>query len=462
MGRILKADNLKKTIYYLKRNGLKRTYYAARERVEAQNTQPYVYRPVIEEELQMQREAAKDFSVKFSILVPAYETKEEYLRAMIESVLNQSYGRFELILADASDSDNVEKVVKTYDDKRIMYRRLAANGGIAGNTNQGLMYATGDYAGLLDHDDLLTEDALYEMALAIEESRKEEIELQLLYSDEDKCSSDASSYYEVNKKPKFNLDLFFSNNYICHFMVMKRQLMQELQFRSVCDGAQDFDIALRAVDRMLGKDKKKQKAEQLPIVHIPRVLYHWRCHENSTAANPESKRYAYDAGKRAVEDFLRARQWKGKVSHTGHLGFYRVDYQPDILSNRPDVALVGGRLINRKNRIAGGIYTQEADMLYGGLHKEYSGYMNRASLQQEADMIDVRCMMASARAEEILEKMTGLPYLKNPKNGRFDWRGTFKENVDFVEISRKFCKEVRELGMRIIWDPAMCEQIDTE
>lgn len=462
MGRILKADNLKKTIYYLKRNGLKRTYYAARERIEAKDACPYEYQPVPEEALQRQREEAKNFSVKFSILVPAYETKEEYLRAMIESVLNQSYGRFELILADASASDRVEKVVKTYDDQRIMYRKLKANGGISGNTNQGLMYATGDYAGLLDHDDLLTEDALYEMASLIEKYRREDIELQLLYSDEDKCSSDASSYYEVNRKPKFNLDLFFSNNYICHFMVMKRQLMQELQFRSVCDGAQDFDIALRAVNRMLGKDKKRKKPESLPIVHIPKVLYHWRCHENSTAANPESKRYAYDAGKRAVEDFLRTRQWKGKVSHTGHLGFYRIDYQPDLLSNRPDVALVGGRLLNRKNRIAGGIYTQEADMLYEGLYKEYSGYMNRAALQQEADMIDVRCMMASVEAEEIMEKMTGLPYLKNPQTGRFDWQGTFKEDVDFVEISRIFCQEVRKLGMRIIWDPAMWERIDTQ
>lgn len=462
MGRILKADNFKKTIYYLKRNGLKRTYYAARERVEGKNIPPYTYQPVTDEELRRQKEKSSDFSIKFSILVPAYETKETYLRDMIESVLNQSYGKFELIIADAGASDTVEKTVRSYEDGRIMYRRLKTNGGISGNTNQGLMYATGDYAGLLDHDDLLTPDALYEMAALIEENRKKDIELQLLYSDEDKCSSDASSYYEVNKKPKFNLDLFFSNNYICHFMVMKRQLMQELQFRSICDGAQDFDIALRAVNRMLGKDKKGKKAQELPIAHIPKVLYHWRCHEDSTAANPESKRYAYDAGKRAVEDFLRARQWKGKVSHTGHLGFYRIDYEPDLLANRPDTALIGGRLLDRKNRVAGGIYTEEGNPLYTGLHKEYSGYMNRAHLQQEASAIDVRCMMASPEAEAVMEKITGLPYLKNPKTGRFDWRGAFKEDADFVEISKNFCKEVRKLGMRIVWDPAMCEKIDRE
>lgn len=460
MGKILKAGNFRKTFHYLKKNGLKQAYYAAKERIYTEKADDYNYEAPSEEALLRQREEGKNFTVKFSILVPAYETGEEYLRAMIDSVLNQSYGNFELILADASTSDHVEKIIGTYDDKRIMYRRLKLNGGISSNTNQALMYATGDYAGLLDHDDVLTPDALYEMAACIEQKQKQDIELQLLYSDEDKCNRNETLYYEINRKPKFNLDLILSNNYICHFMVLKRQLMQELQFRSVCDGAQDFDMALRAINRMLGKDKKKKKAEELPIMHISKVLYHWRCHENSTAENPESKRYAYDAGKRAVEDFLRARGWKGQVSHIRHLGFYRVDYQPDLLTNRPDVALVGGRLLNKKNKVAGGIYTADGEPLYAGLHKEYSGYMHRAVLLQEAEMIDVRCMIASKEAEMLLEEMTGLPYLKNLQNGRFDWKGSLKEDADFLEISRKLCERVRELGMRIIWDPAMTERID--
>lgn len=460
MGKILRAGNFRKTFHYLKKNGLKQAYYAAKERIYTEKADDYNYEAPSEEALLRQREEGKNFTVKFSILVPAYETGEEYLRAMIDSVLNQSYGNFELILADASTSDHVEKIIGTYDDKRIMYRRLKLNGGISSNTNQALMYATGDYAGLLDHDDVLTPDALYEMAACIEQKQKQDIELQLLYSDEDKCNHNETIYYEINRKPKFNLDLILSNNYICHFMVLKRQLMQELQFRSVCDGAQDFDMALRAINRMLGKDKKKKKAEELPVMHISKVLYHWRCHENSTAENPESKRYAYDAGKRAVEDFLRARGWKGQVSHIRHLGFYRVDYQPDLLTNRPDVALVGGRLLNKKNKVAGGIYTADGEPLYAGLHKEYSGYMHRAVLLQEAEMIDVRCMVASKEAEMLLEEMTGLPYLKNLQNGRFDWKGGLKEDADFLEISRKLCERVRELGMRIIWDPAMTERID--
>lgn len=460
MSRILKLSNFKKTIHYLKKNGIRQAYYAARERVEEQHRDSYTYEAPSKEELQRQREEGKNFSCKFSILVPLYETAEIYLREMVDSVLNQSYGNFELILADASTSDSVEKIIKTYDDKRIFYRRLRQNGGISANTNQALMYATGDYAALLDHDDILTEDALYEMAVRIEKVWKDDFELQMLYSDEDKCDSSGTVFYEVNRKPELNLDLILSNNYICHFLVMKRQLMQELQLRSVCDGAQDFDLVLRAVNRMLGKDKKRNRIMDVPVEHVPKVLYHWRCHEGSTAENPESKKYAYDAGKRAVEDFLRAREWKGQVSHIRHLGFYRVDYQPDLLSNRPDVALVGGRLIDKHNKITGGIYSAEGEPLFRGLHREYSGYMHRASLQQEAEMIDIRCMTASREAEEILEEMTGLPYLKNPKNGRFNWKDSLKADVDYVEISRRLCERVRKLGMRIVWDPALTEKID--
>ncbi|MGN0376593.1 MAG: glycosyltransferase [Suilimivivens sp.] len=459
MGKILKAGNIRKTIHYLKKNGFKQAYYAAKERIYEERAEDYTYTEPTEEELTRQRADGKHFRIKFSILVPLYETKEEYLKDMVDSVLNQTYGNFELILADASESDKVEQVIKTYDDKRILYRRLKQNGGISSNTNQALMYATGDYAGLLDHDDVLTRDALYEMAACIEEAENRDIELQLLYSDEDKCNGDRTSYYEINRKPEFNLDLILSNNYICHFMVMKRQLMQELQLRSVCDGAQDYDLLLRAVSQMLGKDKKKKKAEELSIAHIPRVLYHWRCHEASTAENPESKRYAYEAGKRAVEDFLRLRGWKGKVSHLKHLGFYRVDYQPDLLSNRTDVALVGGRLLDKKNKITGGIYTADGDPLYAGLHREYSGYMHRAALQQEAEMIDVRCMIASKEAEKLLEEMTGLPYLKNRENGRFNWQGTFKEDADYAQISKELCERVRQKHMRIVWDPKLTEKI---
>ncbi len=460
MGKIIKVSNLKKTLRYLKKNGIRQAYYAMMERVKTEATDDYTYEPLSNLELMEQIEEGKRFHTKFSVLVPTFETKEVYLRAMIESVLDQTYGNFELILADASATDVVEQVVKGYTDPRIIYKRLKVNAGISANTNQALMYATGDYAGLLDHDDVLTPDALYEMACCIDAYEKQDIQLQLLYSNEDKCDGAQSRYYEVNKKPKFNIDLILSNNYICHFMVMKRQLMQELGFRSVCDGAQDYDILLRAVSVMLGKDKQRAKKLELPIAHIDKVLYHWRCHDQSTAENPASKQYAYDAGKRAVEDFLRARGWRGSVSHLRHLGFYRVDYQPDILSNRPDTAVVGGKLIDRHNKITGGIYTASGEPLYKGLHREYSGYMHRAVLQQEAEMIDVRCMKISGAAEAVLEELIGLPYLKHPGTGRFDWRDCLNEGVDYLELSRKFCEKIRNMGYRIVWDPNMIEKVE--
>ncbi len=460
MSRILKLSNFKKTYHYLKRHGFKRVFYAAKERMEQEKADTYVFEPVSESVLAEQRKKSVAFDMKFSILVPAYETNEKYLREMMDSVLNQSYRNLELILADASSSNRVEAVVATYQDARVIYKRLSCNGGISMNTNHALKYATGDYVGLLDHDDLLTPDALYEMALCIRDANEKGEELQLIYSDEDKCNGDATAYFEPHRKPKFNLDLILSNNYICHFCVMKRQLMQELQFRSVCDGAQDYDLVLRAVSTLMGKDKRQAKVKQLPIANIPKVLYHWRCHEASTAENPESKRYAYEAGKRAVEDFLRARGWKGKVSHSRHLGFYQIEYEPDLFANRPDVALVGGRLLDAKNRITGGIYTGDGELLYQGLHKEYSGYMHRAVLRQEAQLIDIRCMKASPEGERLLEELLGLPYLKDAATGRFDYRNALKKEADYMEIGKKLCKLVREKGLRIVWDPSMTEKVD--
>ncbi len=471
MGKTVTVGNLKKTLHYLKRNGIRQAWYAMRERIGTEGKADYTYEPVEESVLQTQLREAKSMDVKFSILVPALDTKETYLRAMIDSCLGQTYGNFELILADASKEDQVEKVVGTYKDPRIRYRRLRQNAGISANTEQALMYATGDYVGLLDHDDVLTPDALFEMAVCIEKYKKEQIQLQLLYSDEDKCDQLQQNYFEVNRKPDFNLDLILSNNYICHFMVMKRQLMQELGFRSVCDGAQDYDLVLRCVGRILGKENQIQRTGQgevkpqtLPIAHIPRVLYHWRCHTQSTAQNPDSKQYAYDAGKRAVEDFLRLRGWRAEVRHLRHLGFYRIEYQPDLLAVREDAAVVGGKLIGKGNKITGGIYTAEGLPIYQGLHKEYSGYMHRASLQQEAEVIDIRCMKASRQAETILEELIGHPYLQHPVTGKFDWQDCLKEcgcrnDRDFVDLSRKFCEKVRQAGLRIVWDPVMTEKI---
>lgn len=399
--------NLKKTYYYLKKNGISDTYYAVRERLYARTSPMYMagytYEPPAEEELEKQRKTVFEHTCKFSILVPMYETNPEFATAMIDSVLAQTYSDWELILADASRTDVVKDLVTDayVADSRIHYIRITENKGISENTNEALKYATGDYVALLDHDDLLTPDALYETAIAIDFAKKEGKEAAFVYSDEDKCDSEAKIYYEPHVKLGFNWDLLLSNNYICHFLAMKTELIKKLGFRKEYDGAQDFDLVLRAA---LEKDEKDE------ILHVEKILYHWRCHDLSTAANPQSKLYAYEAGKRAVEAALKTflTRMHGEVSiredgfyvnsipvkvvHTKHNGFYRVQYgnetAEDIFAVRKDIGIVGGPVIEN-NKITTGIIGDYGQCPYEGMPARFSGYMHRMALQQDCDCVDV-------------------------------------------------------------------------
>ena len=466
MANIFRLGNLKKTLSYLKRNGIKSAYYAARERIETEKGEHYVYEQPQEKELQRQREAAGALHTRFSVIVPAYETKEEYLRAMLDSVLQQTYGNFELILADASKSDQVMQIVGEYQDKRIQYRRLKQNNGISANTNQALMYATGDYAALLDHDDTLTPDALYEMAAEIERQEKDGIELQMLYSDEDKCDSSGTQFFEVNKKKEFNLDLILSNNYICHFMAVKSETMKELMLRDRYDGAQDYDLVLRVVGKLMDSMPPQRLAEH--IVHVPKVLYHWRCHADSTAENTASKSYAYEAGKRALEDFCTRRGWKASVEHSLHLGFYDLQYEPDILTVRQDVGIVGGRLLDGRRRIRGGIYDAKGDSLYLGLHCEYSGgSTHRAVLKQDCAAVDIRCMRVRKELWETYREVTGIRYSEREVKLRAEKRrkkvsmycadvsALQCDEAGYRKLGRELCHAAAQRGYLIVWDPEM-------
>ena len=326
MANLFNVTNLKKTYYYLKRNGVMQTIGAALERVQAPYFADYDYVLPSKQELELQRNMEWKNPPVFSVVVPAYETKEEFLEILIKSMLEQTYSYWELVIADASSSDKVKKQCEKYKDNRIQYFSLENNAGISENTNQGMEKATGDYIGLLDHDDYLTPDALYEMASAIKKGKENHLEYGFLYSDEDKCDETGTHFYDPHFKTDFNLDLFLTNNYICHFCVMKKKLVQNLRFRKEYDGAQDYDIFLRAVGELW---KQNPKVEET-IYHVPKVLYHWRCHNDSTAANPQSKRYAYDAGRRAVQDFVNQRGWDATVEEMAHVGFYKVVYKDGV------------------------------------------------------------------------------------------------------------------------------------
>lgn len=427
-------SNLKKAWYYLKKNGIKAAGLAVWERLWESKKPPYVYRPVPEETLLAQRsEPVSD--LRFSVVVPTFETKEAHLCALLDSLAAQSYENWELVVADASGSDRVKCAVKRWQAKRrengtkdfcIRYIRLQENKGIAANTNAGIGHAVGDYIGLLDHDDLLTPDALYEMAKAIEKGKKAGMQPQVLFSDEDKCDDAVSGFYEPHQKTAFDPELLLSNNYICHFLVMESALMKELLLRTQYEGAQDYDLVLRAA----GKGAR--------FVHVDRVLYHWRCHSGSTAANPQSKRYAYEAGRRAVEDFCRRAGWHVTVSDLKHLGFYRVDYETDIFAQRPEVGALAGMLPDRKWLVSG-IYDETGNMLYAGLRKGFSGPMHRAALQQEACWADLRCMRVRRELSGAYQKALGRI------------AGAGEETIR--QESRVFCEWLRKQGYRIVWDP---------
>ena len=207
---------------------------------------------------------------------------------MIDSIIEQTYPNWELCIADGSPKGHsVEKILKKYAeaDSRIRYKVLGENLGIAGNTNAAMDMATGDFIVLADHDDRMTPDALFECAKAINENP----ETDVIYSDEDKLDMDGGALFDPHFKPDFNPDLLTSVNYICHLFVVKKLLVTWVGgFRQEFDGAQDYDFIFRCTER----------AKR--IHHIPKVLYHWRCHQDSTASNPESKLYAFEAGSRAI------------------------------------------------------------------------------------------------------------------------------------------------------------------
>ena len=198
MSRINSA-NLKKTYYYLKRNGLRATYLAALARLQAKH-EIIADAPLTEAALLEQKSKTWEYQPKISILVPTYKTKELYLRQMVDSVLAQTYVNLELIIADASGDYSVTSVIKQYSDERIVLVSLEDNLGIAGNTNAALEKASGEYIGLLDHDDVLTPDALFEMALCLEEANKQGQKLHMVYSDEDKCDENMETFYEIQRK----------------------------------------------------------------------------------------------------------------------------------------------------------------------------------------------------------------------------------------------------------------------
>ncbi len=289
---------------------------------------------VSEKELRKQRKAKFNINPKISIIIPLYNTPVDFFRELLYSVQLQTYSNWELCLADGSDKELSEIKKMTLRDDRIKYKFIGKNKGISGNTNEALKMATGDYIALLDHDDLLTLDSLYEVVKVINENPN----LKFIYTDEDKISEIGKPRYSPHFKPDYSPDFFRCNNYICHFSFFRKDVMEKLGgFRDKYNGAQDFDIILRMTEIV----------EKENIKHIPKILYHWRVHQNSTASQPEAKPYAYYAGRNAVQDNIDRLGLKGKADiEKEMLGVYRVDYE---LINKPKITIIISDVENKKD-----------------------------------------------------------------------------------------------------------------
>ena len=285
---------------------------------QASSSSPSDYQKFIEEntlslaDLRTIKKDLESFEYKplISILVPVYNVPEVWLRKAIKSVLAQHYTKWELCLVDdASTEPHIRTVMQEFahQDSRIRVHFRPQNGGIVKASNAALKMAKGAYVGLLDNDDELAPEALYEVLKALQKNRYD-----LIYSDEDKLEMDGSRT-DPFFKPDYDQDLFLSNNYICHFSVLRRKIVEEVGgFRENTDGSQDYDLLLRFTD------KKRQ------ICHVPRILYHWRKIPGSTAARTDAKPYAYEAAKKALRDALRRRGIRGEVTDGVWKGSYRV------------------------------------------------------------------------------------------------------------------------------------------
>lgn len=438
-------SNVQKTLRYFKRNGFVDTWYAARERLQENRQQPYTYEAPTKKELTRQRAMYESIVADgreaslpvISFLVPMFEPDLQFMNEMIDSVLAQTFQNFELVIADASTSEEPRREALKHDSDKIHYVRLGQNAGISGNTNAAAAKAKGSYVALLDYDDLLTPDAVYQVTRTLIRTKPTP---EILYSDEDKCDTKAERFFEPNQKPDFNPDYLLSNNYICHLLVMKKELFLALGLRSDYDGAQDYDLILRAPWSNIG--------------HIQKVLYHWRMHEGSTAGNPGSKDYAYDAGKRALTEYLRCGHIKATVKDSRHRGFYDIDYDPDILTQRKEVGVVGGKIINEKKRIIGGMMDGDGNVFFEGMHVMESGPMHRADTRCDAIAVDVRCMVIRDELRTLYRDVFNMSFERGvlPKDG-------LSQNY-LKQKSIEFCLQAQRLGYLVVFDPQMVVQID--
>ena len=292
---------------------------------ENENYQKWIekYEPKYDE-LEKQRETTFEYMPKISIVVPMYNTPEKYFKELLESITEQTYENWELCLADGSPekAEYLEDLIQPLGDK-IKYKLLSENKGISGNSNEALKLATGDFIALLDHDDIIPKFALYEIVKTINENP----DVDFIYTDEDKILEENEKRISPHFKQYYAIDTLRSYNYICHFSIFKKELMDKLGgFNSEFDGSQDYDLILRATE------------QAKHIVHIPKILYNWRISSTSVASGAAAKPYAYEAAKRAILASIERHGIQGaKVEDSRIIGLYKVTYP---VKGEPKISII--------------------------------------------------------------------------------------------------------------------------
>lgn len=280
---------------------------------------------VSRQELFEQRKTKFSYAPKFSVVVPLYHTPAKFLKDLVRSMMYQSYANWELCLINASPEDvHLTSLLENWAmrDKRIRVIRLEKNLGIAQNTNAGIAASTGEFIAFLDHDDFLEPDALFCYADALNKDKT----IDVFYSDEDKTDEYAAHYFYPHFKSDFNIDLLHANNYMCHFLAVRKSLVDTVGgLNEKFDGAQDYDFVLR-----LTENTKK-------IYHCPRILYHWRCSNQSTAANQGNKMYAIHAGKAALNAHYKRIGWNARAQEGAVDGWYQTKF---TLKEEPLVSIL--------------------------------------------------------------------------------------------------------------------------
>jgi O-antigen biosynthesis protein len=324
---LINMTNVKKCIQYTKNRGFKAFIHKVQLEINLRKmdyNKWFIMNQPSRKEFELQKVQRFNYEPLISIVVPTFNTKKNFIEDMINSVINQTYSNWELCIADgASSLKETIYALKKYqlDDSRIKVKFLDQNYMISGNTNEALKMTNGDYIGLFDHDDILAPNCLYEVVKAINEYNAD-----FIYTDEDKVDELNKTFSNPNFKPDWSPDTLRSYNYICHFTVIKKVLLNNVGwFRSEFDGSQDYDLFLRSTE----------KAEN--IYHIPKVLYHWRMHSNSTAQDVSAKSYVMDAAKKALLEHLQRINLEGNVEDGEYPTTYKINYK--IIGN-PKISIV--------------------------------------------------------------------------------------------------------------------------